>query len=112
MESLIRHCYVMNPKEFAKESNGDDVYLCEYEYDIHWHTFKRIVEIDNCEGDDEEVDSDEDWSSCKDYDSKIEDMEHEEKCRNLVASQFPTHQWAVEWAFPLLDYVVNSLVAI
>lgn len=50
MESVIRHCYVMNPKDFAKASNeGDDVFLCEYEYDIRWHSFKRIAEIENCE---------------------------------------------------------------
>lgn len=48
MESIIRHCFVKNPKEFSKASNeGDDVFLCEYEYDIHWHSFKRIAEIDN-----------------------------------------------------------------
>lgn len=38
----------MNPKEFAKAGNeGDDVFLCEYEYDIRWRSFKRIAEIDN-----------------------------------------------------------------
>lgn len=38
----------MNPKEFVNASNdGDDVFLCEYEYDIKWHNFKRIAEIDN-----------------------------------------------------------------
>lgn len=50
MESVLRHCYVMNPKEFTKANNeGDDVFLCEYEYDVHWHSFKRIAEIDNGE---------------------------------------------------------------
>lgn len=40
----------MNPKEFTKANNeGDDVFLCEYEYDVHWHSFKRIAEIDNGE---------------------------------------------------------------
>lgn len=48
MESVIRHCYVKNPKEFEKARNdGDDVFLCEYEYDIHWHSFKRIAEIED-----------------------------------------------------------------
>lgn len=52
MESILRHCSVMSPKEYAKATNeGDDVFLCEYEYDIRWHTFKRIAEID----DDDEV---------------------------------------------------------
>lgn len=52
LECVLRHCFVENPKEYAKATDdGDDVYLCEYEYDIHWHSFKRIAEID----DDEEV---------------------------------------------------------
>lgn len=49
MESILRHCFVMNPKEYSKANEGDDVYLCEYEYDIHWHSFKRLAEIDNGE---------------------------------------------------------------
>lgn len=49
MESVLRHCYVMIPKEYAKANYGDDVFLCEYEYDIHWHSFKRLAEIDNGE---------------------------------------------------------------
>lgn len=49
MESIIKHCDVMKPKEFAKANEGDDVFLCEYEYDIHWHSFKRLAEIDNGE---------------------------------------------------------------
>lgn len=50
MQSVIRHCYVMSPKEFSKASNeGDDVFFCEYEYDIKWHSFKRIAEIENNE---------------------------------------------------------------
>ena len=28
-------------------NEGDDIFLCEYEYDIIWHTFKRLAEIDN-----------------------------------------------------------------
>ena len=51
MESILQHCFVMNPKEFVKANEGDDVFLCEYEYDIHWYSFKRLAEID----DDEEV---------------------------------------------------------
>ncbi|KAF9623980.1 hypothetical protein IFM89_007423, partial [Coptis chinensis] len=48
MESVQRHCFVMSPKEFLKATNeGDDVFLCEYEYDVHWHSFKRLAEIDN-----------------------------------------------------------------
>lgn len=47
MESILRQCYVMNPKEFANAKNeGDDVFFCEYEYDMHWHSFKRIADID------------------------------------------------------------------
>lgn len=48
MESVLRHCYVMNPKEFSKANNeGDDVFLCEYEYDVHRHSFKRLADINN-----------------------------------------------------------------
>ena len=48
MESVLRHCYVMNPKEFSEANNeGDDVFLCEYEYDVHRHSFKRLADIDN-----------------------------------------------------------------
>ncbi|KAL5052825.1 hypothetical protein RYX36_033507, partial [Vicia faba] len=37
-----------NIEEYAKASNeGDDVFLCEYEYDIHWHSFKRLADIDD-----------------------------------------------------------------
>lgn len=47
MESILRQCFVMNPKEYAKATDrGDDVFLCEYEYDIHWHSFKRPAEFD------------------------------------------------------------------
>lgn len=35
----------MNPKEYSKANDeGDDVFYCEYEYDINWHNFKRIME--------------------------------------------------------------------
>lgn len=38
----------MIPKLYAKATNeGDDVFLCEYEYDIHWHSFKRLADIDD-----------------------------------------------------------------
>lgn len=48
MESIIKHCFVMSPKEYMKANNeGDDVFMCEYEYDIHWHSFKRLAEIEN-----------------------------------------------------------------
>lgn len=48
MECILRHCLVMNPKAYARANNeGDDVFLCEYEYDIHWHSFKRLAEIDD-----------------------------------------------------------------
>ena len=49
MECVLRLCFVKAPKEFAKAREGDDVFLCEYEYDIHWHSFKRLAEIDDGE---------------------------------------------------------------
>ncbi|XVE78885.1 hypothetical protein DITRI_Ditri14bG0014100 [Diplodiscus trichospermus] len=99
MESIIRHCNVLSPKEYAKANDqGDDVFLCEYEYDIHWHNFKRIAEID----DDDETDggecanSDEDWNSCNEADSNLdEDMEYEEEnIRNTQARLSKTQQLA------------------
>ncbi|KAG8389011.1 hypothetical protein BUALT_Bualt02G0185000 [Buddleja alternifolia] len=89
MESIIRHCYVMTPKEFSNAGNeGDDVFLCEYEYDIHWHSFKRIAEIDNNEEDGEEADNDDDWNSCDESDSvSEEDVEYDEENKNSSLSQ-------------------------
>ncbi|TYI67465.1 hypothetical protein E1A91_D08G019300v1 [Gossypium mustelinum] len=96
MESIIRHCNVMSPKEYAKANDqGDDVFLCEYEYDIQWHSFKRLAEIDNDE-DGECANGDEDWNSCKEDDSDTdEDMEYEEENeRNVHARPSTTHQLA------------------
>ena len=48
MECLLRHCFVKSPKEYAKATDeGDNVFFCEYEYDVHWHSFKRLAEIDD-----------------------------------------------------------------
>ncbi|KAL5719567.1 Origin of replication complex subunit 1B [Ranunculus cassubicifolius] len=97
MESILRHCYVMNPKEFSKATNeGDDVFLCEYEYDVHWHSFKRLAEIDNEEEVHAESDSDDEWVSYKNSDIDTDDdMDFEqETLKGLVASQVPTHQLA------------------
>lgn len=80
MESVLRHCYVLNPKEFSKAINeGDDVFLCEYEYDVHWHSFKRLADIDNEENDqeagsDEESDSNQDPCSDSEEELEYEDM--------------------------------------
>ncbi|KAL2540899.1 Origin of replication complex subunit 1A [Abeliophyllum distichum] len=93
MESIIRHCYVMNPKEFARAGNdGDDVFLCEYEYDMRWHSFKRIAEIDNYEEDGEE-----DWNSCEDSDLDTEeDLEYEEEIKrsSSLTGPSPAHPLA------------------
>nr|GMD84378.1 ribonucleotide reductase 1 [Ipomoea batatas] len=35
--------------DYHANNGGDDVFLCEYEYDIHWHSFKRIADIDDGE---------------------------------------------------------------
>jgi len=38
----------MSPKDFRDANDGgDDVFYCEYEYDIHWHNFKRLADIDD-----------------------------------------------------------------
>ncbi|TMW93351.1 hypothetical protein EJD97_011839 [Solanum chilense] len=97
MESVIRHCFVLYPKEFEKARNdGDDVFLCEYEYDIHWHSFKRISEIEDNAVDDDEAENDGDWNSCEDQDSDGEDdVEYEqEKLSNLLTRPSPAHPLA------------------
>ncbi|KAL2490198.1 Origin of replication complex subunit 1A [Abeliophyllum distichum] len=82
----------MNPKEFARAGNdGDDVFLCEYEYDMRWHSFKRIAEIDSYEEDGEE-----DWNSCEDSDLDTEeDLEYEEEIkRSSLTGPSPAHPLA------------------
>eukprot|EP01018_Ginkgo_biloba_P017104 Gb_26632 [translate_table: standard] len=77
MESILRHCYVKGPKEFEKATDdGDDVFLCEYEYDIHWHTFKRLADTDVDEVNDT-TDSENDWDSSEDSEEDIKDEEEE-----------------------------------
>ncbi|PON89187.1 Zinc finger, FYVE/PHD-type [Trema orientale] len=96
MECVLRHCSVKNPKEYAKSNDeGDDVYLCEYEYDIHWHSFKRLAEIDDNE-EDEEPDSDEDWKVCNDVGSDTDDdtFYEEESIQNLQAKSSSAHELA------------------
>ncbi|OAO89086.1 hypothetical protein AXX17_ATUG04640 [Arabidopsis thaliana] len=71
MECILRHCSVKCPKEFSKASNdGDDVFLCEYEYDVHWRSFKRLAEL--VDGD---SDSDQEWNGRKE--EKVDDSDEE-----------------------------------
>ncbi|RVX12887.1 Origin of replication complex subunit 1A [Vitis vinifera] len=94
MESIIRLCNVMSPKEFTKANNeGDDIFLCEYEYDMHWHSFKRLAEIHNGEEGNEEADNGVDWDYGKDSGSDTEeDMEYEEEnVNNLPSGPSPAH---------------------
>ncbi|KAK4785850.1 hypothetical protein SAY86_002539 [Trapa natans] len=53
MESVVRHCSVKNPKEYGKDNVGDDVFMCEYEYDVLRHSFKRLPEIEKNGGEDD-----------------------------------------------------------
>lgn len=97
MESILRHCYVMNPREFSHASNeGDDVFLCEYEYDISWQSFKRLAECDNSDMDDKEVsESEEDWNFCKESDTGTDDEAYEEEnARSLYTGIVPAHKLA------------------
>ncbi|KAI5440782.1 hypothetical protein KIW84_010307 [Lathyrus oleraceus] len=72
MGYVLRHCYIMTLKEYAKASNeGDDVFLCEYEYDIHWHSFKRLADIDDEREDSNESDDDEYWNISKKVKYKV-----------------------------------------
>ncbi|KAI4322090.1 hypothetical protein L6164_021811 [Bauhinia variegata] len=97
MESVLRQCQIKSPKEFATANDeGDDVFLCEYEYDIHWHSFKRLAEIDNDNEDVEETGSDDDWNLCKKLDSDTdEDVEYEEENKRSSQSRpSTTHELA------------------
>ncbi|KAI3705447.1 hypothetical protein L1987_75685 [Smallanthus sonchifolius] len=97
METVLRHCYVMTPNEYAKaENEGDDVFLCEYEYDVNWQSFKRIAEIDNDENEDEEAEHDEDWSCDEDSDSELDDdLEYEkEDMYKSAPGSTPAHEVA------------------
>nr|GME04333.1 origin of replication complex subunit 1A-like [Ipomoea batatas] len=98
MESIIRHCYILTPKEFSKANNGgDDIFLCEYEYDIRWHSFKRIADIDDGEEDCEEAESDREWNSAEGSGSDSEDdVEYEEENNHnlLNRRQLPAHPLA------------------
>ncbi|KAJ0264862.1 Origin of replication complex subunit 1B [Hirschfeldia incana] len=78
MSCVLRHCFVKSPKEFAKASNdGDDVFLCEYEYDVHWHSFKRLAELvdGDCESDDHEWKEEEEVGDDSDEEMEVEDEE-------------------------------------
>ncbi|PKI42515.1 hypothetical protein CRG98_037104 [Punica granatum] len=81
MECVLRHCFVKNPKEYGKaDYEGDDVFMCEYEYDIHWHSFKCIAEIDNDEENGGKAGSDEDWNLPSNADPESdEDMDFDEE---------------------------------
>lgn len=45
MDTILRHCYVMTPDEYAKSGHeGDDVFMCGHEYDFRHQTFKRVAD--------------------------------------------------------------------
>ncbi|KAI3888134.1 hypothetical protein MKX03_037545 [Papaver bracteatum] len=97
MESILRHCSVMNCKEFSEANNeGDDVFLCEYEYDFQRQSFKRLADIDIEEEDDKEAVKDEDWESCSDSISDPEEnLKSARKKLNFSASgQSSSHGFA------------------
>ncbi|XP_019448316.1 PREDICTED: origin of replication complex subunit 1-like isoform X2 [Lupinus angustifolius] len=97
MESVLRHCFVLTPNEYAKACGaGDDIFLCEYEYDIHWHSFKRLADIENEREDGHETDSDEDWNLSKESDSDTdEDVEYDaETIKNTQSQPLTSHQLA------------------
>ncbi|KAL5977021.1 hypothetical protein ACLOJK_021359 [Asimina triloba] len=88
MESVLRHCFVMNPKEFSKASNeGDDAFLCEYEYDVKWHNLDK-------EENDRQADSDGGKDSSKDsgYDAEEESEYENETEMGLSSTQSSTNK--------------------
>ncbi|KAJ8751135.1 hypothetical protein K2173_016316 [Erythroxylum novogranatense] len=96
LECILRHCFVMSPKEYAKASNeGDDIFFCEYEYDILWHSFKRLAEVDNGEEVCDGANSDEDWHYSKDDDSDTdEDVDYEDENTQIHGRAFSAQKLA------------------
>ncbi|CAN6469548.1 unnamed protein product [Victoria cruziana] len=87
MESVLRHCFVMDPIEFSKANNeGDDVFLCEYEYDVQWQAFKRISETDNPEEVEKGQNSGDEWDSSEDFESDDECEKIKEKGHELLST--------------------------
>uniref|UniRef100_A0A0A8Y0A6 Origin recognition complex subunit 1 n=1 Tax=Arundo donax TaxID=35708 RepID=A0A0A8Y0A6_ARUDO len=98
METILRHCYVMSPKDFRDANDaGDDVFYSEYEYDIHWHNFKRLADIDD-EPEAKEDPSDEPYNASNDYNSDTdEDSEYdkeEEPTSRFSARRNQSHELA------------------
>ncbi|KAL6606775.1 hypothetical protein ACP70R_042428 [Stipagrostis hirtigluma subsp. patula] len=98
METILRHCSVMSPKDFRDANNeGDDVFYCEYEYDIHWHNFKRLADIDD-EPETKEDPNDEPYNASNDYNSDSdEDSEYydeEEPTSYFSARRNQSHELA------------------
>lgn len=89
MSCVLRHCFVKSPKEFAKASNdGDDVFLCEYEYDVHWHSFKRLAELvdGDCESDDDHEWKEEEEEVGDDSDEEMEGEDDSKSKRGVATS--------------------------
>ncbi|KAG0609829.1 hypothetical protein M758_7G017000 [Ceratodon purpureus] len=75
MDTILRHCYVMTPDQYAKSGHeGDDVFMCGHEYDFRHQTFKRIAdEFDDVS----DVDDSEDESFDPTRKSKHHDLDQE-----------------------------------
>lgn len=79
---LLRPAQVVNPREFsAMESAGDDVFLCEYEYDTAFRMFRRASERDASERD-----ADWDW-----------DAADEDGCAEPRGPWPPSHVLVPKW---------------
>ncbi|PKA59940.1 hypothetical protein AXF42_Ash015998 [Apostasia shenzhenica] len=94
MASVLRHCFVMNPREFAEANNeGDDVFYCEYEYDVHWQSFKRLSDVADADNE-EDPDYDEDWRFSSDSGSESEDdSDFDDDAIDISSAlEFPSHE--------------------
>eukprot|EP00250_Pteridium_aquilinum_P007910 c17528_g1_i1 orf=675-3434(-) len=84
--SIFRKCQVMGPAEFRSSGReGDDVFLCEYDYDPQFETFKRISDEEG----DGQVSSDESEEAPSEGDEEKESDEeevHERRKRSLHKS--------------------------
>ena len=49
--------------------------FCEYEYDIHWHTFKHLRDVNAKKESDSISVSENDWDSSQDSEDVVEDEE-------------------------------------
>ncbi|PRW61222.1 Origin recognition complex subunit 1 [Chlorella sorokiniana] len=72
VESILRRAHVLPPREFgtgASSRLGEDVFVCEYQYDEAWQRFRRLSEFDS-----ESEDEADDWAPASDSEDEGDDF--------------------------------------